>query len=58
MEVPRLGAELELQWPAYTTAIAMPDPSRVCDLHHSLWQQPTEQVQGLNPHPMDTISGS
>ena len=23
----------ELQLPAYTTATAMPDPSRVCDLH-------------------------
>ena len=35
MEVPRLGAELELELPAYTTAIAMPDPSCVCNLHHS-----------------------
>ena len=34
MEVPRLGTELELQLPAYTTAIAMPDPSHVWDLHH------------------------
>ena len=39
MEVPRLGVELEL-WPlAYTTATAMWDPSRVCDLHHSSWQR-------------------
>ena len=29
---------------AYTTAIAMPDPSRICDLHHSL-----RQLQILNP---------
>ena len=29
MEVPRLWVELELQQPAYTTATAMPDPSRV-----------------------------
>ena len=36
MEVPRLGVELELQLPAYTTAT---DPSRVCDLHHSSWQR-------------------
>ena len=26
MEVPRLGGELELQLPAYTTATAMQDP--------------------------------
>ena len=38
MEVPRLGVELEVQLPAYTTATAMPDPSHVCNLHHSLWQ--------------------
>ena len=35
MEVPRLGAELELQLLAYTTATATGDPSRVCDLHQS-----------------------
>ena len=35
MEVPRLGVELELQLPAYTTATAMRDPSQVYDLHHS-----------------------
>ena len=38
MEVPSLEIELELQLPAYTTATAMPDPSHVCDLHHSSWQ--------------------
>ena len=38
MEVPRLGVELELQLPAYTTATATPDQSRVCDLHQSSWQ--------------------
>ena len=32
MEVPRLGVELELQRPAYTTATAMPDPNRFCNL--------------------------
>ena len=31
----RLGAELELQLPAYTTPIGTWDPSLVCDLHHS-----------------------
>ena len=35
MEVPRLGVKSELQQLAYTTATAMPDPSHVCDLHHS-----------------------
>ena len=44
MEVPRPEDELELQLPAYPTATAMPDPSRVCDLHHSSWQH-----QILNP---------
>ena len=44
MEVPRLGVESELQLPAYATAIAMPDPSHVCDLHYSSWQ-----CQILNP---------
>ena len=38
MEVPRLGAESELQLPAYTSATAVPDMSHVCDLHHSLRQ--------------------
>ena len=28
MEIPRLGPELELQLAAYTTATAMPDPSK------------------------------
>ena len=36
MEVPRLGVEPELQLPA--TATATPDPSHVCDPHHSSWQ--------------------
>ena len=35
-EVPRLGVPSELQLPAYTTA--MPDPSRIGDLHHSSQQ--------------------
>ena len=34
MEVPRLGVKSELQLPAYATATAMPDLSRICDLHH------------------------
>ena len=44
MEVPRLGAKLELQLLAYTTATAMPNPSCICKLHHSSWQ-----CQILNP---------
>ena len=44
MEVPRPGVESELQPPAYTTTTASPDPSRLCDLPHSLWQ-----CQILNP---------
>ena len=39
MEAPRLGVELELQLPAYVTATATPDLSRVCDPHHSSWQR-------------------
>ena len=38
MEVPRLGVELKLQLPAYTTATVIQYPSHVCDLHHSSWQ--------------------
>ena len=34
-EVLRLGDELELQLPAYTTATAMGDLSHICDLHCS-----------------------
>ena len=38
MEVPRLGVESELKLLAYVTATATRDPSCVCDLHHSSWQ--------------------
>ena len=44
-ELPRLGVESELQLPAYTTAIAMWDPSFICDLHRSSWQ-----CRILSPH--------
>ena len=44
MEVPRLGVELELQLLACTIATAMPDPSYICNLHHSL-----QKYQILNP---------
>ena len=36
-EVPRLGVELELELLTYTTATAMPNLSRVFELHSS-WQ--------------------
>ena len=38
MEFPRLGVELEIQLPAYITAIAQ-DLSHVHDLHHSSQQR-------------------
>ena len=38
MEVPRLEVESELQLLAHTTATGTPDPSHVCDLHHSSQQ--------------------
>ena len=44
MEGPRLGIESELQLPAYTTATATWDPSRVYDPHHR-----SQQRQILNP---------
>ena len=43
MEVPRLGVEVELQLPAYTTATATPYLSCVCNLHHS-----SQQLRILN----------
>ena len=44
LEVPRLGVQLELQLPAYTTATAIQDLSRICNLHHS-----PQQCWILNP---------
>ena len=38
MEIPRLGAESELQPPVYATETGMWDPSHVCDLYPSSWQ--------------------
>ena len=50
MEVPRLGVELELQLPAYDTATAMWDRSRVYNLHHSSQQSfnPLKEARDLN----------
>ena len=44
MEIPRLGVKMELQLPAYTTAIAKRNLSCICDPHHS-----SQQCQILNP---------
>ena len=38
VEVPVLGAELELQLQAYTTAMATLDPSCTFNLRHRFWQ--------------------
>ena len=40
IEVPTLGAELELELQAYTTDIATWDLSYICNLHHSSWLDP------------------
>ena len=39
MEVPRLGVESEPELLTYTPATATPDPSHICDLHHSSQQR-------------------
>ena len=44
MEVRRLGVQSELQVPAYARATATPDPSHVCNPHHS-----SQQCWILNP---------
>ena len=45
MEIPRLGVQSELQLLATVIATATPDPSSVCDLHHSApWVR-----QGIEP---------
>ena len=41
MEILRLGVEIALQLPAYTTTRAMWDLSCTCNLHHSLWHTRT-----------------
>ena len=58
MEVSRLGVNLELQLPAYTTATATGDASRVCDLDHSSQQHrilnPVSQARDRSQILMDT----
>ena len=62
MEVPILGVELGLQLQAYVTATAMPDPSRVCSLSHSLKQchilNPLSKARDQTHILMDTMLGS
>ena len=58
MEIPRLGVELELQLPAYTTATAKPDLSHIYKLHHSSQQHwilsPLSKARDQTPVLMDT----
>ena len=49
MEVPRLGVQLELELPAYTTATATPDLSCVCNLHSSLQRKPDPLTHWSRP---------
>ena len=50
MEVPKLGVELELQLPAYTTTTTQ-DPSHICNLHHSSHQHRILNQLILNQQP-------
>ena len=58
MEVPSLGMESEPQLPAYATATATRDPSRVFNLHHCSWQHqvpgPLSDARDGNRNLMDT----
>ena len=62
MEVPRLGVELQLQLLAYVTATAMPDPSHIRDLCHSLQQRwilnPLSKAKDCTCILVETMSGS
>ena len=55
LKVPRLEAELELQLPAYTTAITAWNSSCICNLFCSLWQcqilNPLSEARDRNLHP-------
>ena len=60
MDVPRLGIKSELQLPVYTTVTATPDPSGICNLHHSSRQSsrltlnPQSEVRDQTHVLMDT----
>ena len=60
MEIPRLGVKLGLQLPAYATTRAIPDPSHIWDLCHSLQQcqifNPLSEARGWACILMDTSS--
>ena len=58
MEVPRLGAESELQLPAYTTSTATQDLQPTPQLMATLDPEPTELGQGSNLHPHGSLSVS
>ena len=62
MEVSGLRVELELQLPAYTTAVATLDPCCFCDLHRSLRQcwifNPLSKARDQIHILMDTMSGA
>ena len=50
MEFPRLGVQLELWLPAYSTDTATRDPSCICDLYHSSYlHHSSQQCQVLKP---------
>ena len=54
MEVPKLGIELELQLPAYTTATAILDLSYICDLGCSQILNPLSEARDWTHILMDT----
>ena len=54
MEVPRLGVKLETQLLAYTTATITPDPSHICNLHHSSWQSLPREARDGTQNLVDT----
>ena len=62
MDIPRLGAESELQLPAYATATALPDPSHLCNPHCSLPQcwilNPLSQAKNWTCILRDAMLGS
>ena len=53
LDIPRLGVESEMLLPAYTTAPAMQDPSRIFNLYHSSLQHwilnPLSQAKDQTP---------
>ena len=49
MEVPRLGVKSELRLPAYATATAMWDPSRICEPIKKHAQGISHATQKLSP---------